>query len=190
MPLPDEPSDLTVSYDNEHANDYVRHPRRSRRLLDVRQPKERNPVDKEKWPPPGFPVVEGEYILTDTWSIRLTERFARRVEDGCLILWRPGLTLRMVAWNNDHGETQAKRLSWIKESASPGRYAEQEFTTHDMIHYSYRLCDESKNGPVETLSAYFLSQDGHLQMAVYFDDPRDEDTARQLVESVSKRQSI
>jgi hypothetical protein len=37
--------------------------------------------------------VEGHYVLDATWSMHLPERFACRVEDGSLVLWRPGLTI-------------------------------------------------------------------------------------------------
>jgi hypothetical protein len=49
------------------------------------------------------------------------------------------------------------------------------------------LGDDNDDGPVDSLSAYVLSDRGHLQMAVYFDDPADEDEARQLAESVTVR---
>ena len=40
---------------------------------------------------------------------------------------------------------------------------------------------------VESLSAYVINADGHLQIAVYFDDPADDEAARQLVDSVQER---
>ena len=48
---------------------------------------------RKKWPPSGFPLVEGEHRLTATWSMYLPEQFARRIEDGSLVLWLPGLTI-------------------------------------------------------------------------------------------------
>src|SRR5262245_34798560 len=145
-------------------------------------------MPKKRWPPPGFPLVEGDYALTDTWSIQLPEKFARRVDDGSLVLWRPGLTIWLAAWNNDHGESQAKRLKWIKEEASPERFAESQRKADNVTCYLYRLREEGEDGPVESLSAYILNDDGHLQMSVYFDDPGDEATARTLAESVCERE--
>jgi hypothetical protein len=144
-------------------------------------------VPAQIWPPPGFPIVEGDYLLTTTWSIYLPERFARRVEDGQLVLWRPGFTVWLTAWNNDHNDSQAKRLAGIKESASPERFAVLESEARNLIRYSYRLRDENEDGPVESLYGFVLSDDGHLQMAVYFDKPADEAEARQLIESVAER---
>lgn len=144
-------------------------------------------MPEKKWPPPGFPIVEGDYALTEKWSIHLPDTFAHRVEDGCLVLWRPGLTIWLAAWGNDMGESQGKRLKWIKNEASPDRFAESESKVRNLTRYLYRLRDKNEDGPIESLSAYILNDDGHLQMSVYFDDPNDEAKARALAESVDER---
>lgn len=144
-------------------------------------------MPKSKWPPPGFPVVVGDHGLTESWAIHLQDKFARRVEDGCLVLWRPGLTVWLAAWGNDHRDSQAKRLRSIKKDAAPDRFGESESRSQGITRYSYRLREENEDEPVESLSAFILSDDGHLQMSVYFDDPRDEAKARALAESVVKR---
>jgi hypothetical protein len=142
----------------------------------------------KKWPPPGFPVVEGDHPLTATWSIYLPERFARRVEEGSLVLWRPGLTIWLTAWNNDHDQSQAARLAWIKEIASTERWAEHESHADGVTRFSHRLRDENEDGPVESLFAFIINDGGHLQMSVYFDDPAEEVTAQKLVDSVAQRE--
>jgi hypothetical protein len=126
--------------------------------------------------------------LTATWSIRLPEQFARRVEDGDLVLWRPGLTIWLAVWGNDNCETQAARLDWIKREASPARFDARESVRGGVTRFSYRLCDENEDGPVESLSAYVINDDGHLQLSVYFDDAADASKAQQLVDSVAIRQ--
>lgn len=140
-----------------------------------------------KWPPPGFPVVQGRYALTAEWSIDLPERFARRVEDESLVLWRPGLTLWIAAFDNDDGESRARRLAWLKEEASPARFDERETVENELTRWSYRLRDDSPDGEVESVQGFVIGEVGQLQVAVYFDDPSDEDEARQLVESVAAR---
>jgi hypothetical protein len=141
----------------------------------------------KRWPPPGFPLVEGGYALTAEWSIQLTEPFARRVEDGSLVLWRPGLTIWLAAWGNDRGQSRAGRLAWVKEGASPHRFAERESEADGTTRYSYRLRDENEDGPVESVCGYIFSEDGHLQLAVYYYDPNYEDEARRIVDSVERR---
>ena len=141
----------------------------------------------KSWPPPGFPLVQGDYDLTETWMIHLSEPFARRVEDGALVLWRPGMTIWMIAWGNDHGKSQAERLAGIKSDASAGRFAEREMVADGMTRFSYRLRDTNDDGPVESVSGFVINDEGHLQMAVYFDDAADEEKARELVERVGVR---
>lgn len=136
----------------------------------------------------GFPVVEGDHALTGTWSIHLPEKFARRVEGGDLVLWRPGLTIWLAAWGNEKKASQVKRLKSIKKDASPDRFAEFESKTDGVTRYTYRLRDKNQGGPVESLYASVISDDGHPQMAVYFDDPEDEAKARALAESVQQRE--
>jgi hypothetical protein len=144
-------------------------------------------MTRKKWPPPGFPIVEGDYALTDTWAIHLPEQFARRVEDGDLVLWRPGLTIWLAAWGNDKGESQANRLKRIKEDASADRFADRESKAKNLTRFSYRLREDNNDGAVDAVYGFVLNDDGHLQLAVYFDDPSDEVKARQLVDSVTER---
>lgn len=163
--------------------------KKSGRFVQVRgEPWEPGQPPAKKWPPPGFPVVEGDHDLTATWTIHLPEPFARRIEDGSLVLWRPGLTIWMTAWNNDKDESQAQRLAWLKKKASKKRTAERTAKDGAITRFSYRLRDENDDGPVESLSAFVIHADGHLQMSVYFDDPADEEKARELGDSVKERQ--
>jgi hypothetical protein len=144
-------------------------------------------MPRKTWPPPGFPLVEGEHALTEEWNIHLPEQFARRIEDGQLVLWRPGLTIWLAAWGNDENESQASRLKWIKSEASPDRFEERKSSRGGLTRYDYRLRDESEDGPVEALYAYVIGDEGHLQMAIYFDDPSVDRIARILVDSVAAR---
>jgi hypothetical protein len=151
------------------------------------EPWEPNAKPAKRWPPPGFPLVEGDHPLTSTWSIHLPEPFARRLEDRSLVLWRPGLTIWLTAWNNDHGQSRTERLARIKEVSSAKRFEEHEGETDRLTRYRYRLLDENDDGPVESLYAFIISDSGHLQLSVYFDDPADASKARQLVDSVTER---
>ena len=117
----------------------------------------------------------------------LPEKFARRVEEGSLVLWRPGFTIWITAWGNDQGESQANRLEWIKESASPNRFAEHQIETNNLTRFSYRLRDNTDDGPVESVYAFVINNDGHFELAIYFDNIADEERALQLVESVNAR---
>lgn len=139
------------------------------------------------WPPPGFPLVHGDYDLNAEWTIHLPEQFARRVEDGSLVLWRPGLTIWMIDWDNDNDQTRAQRLEWIRDEASPARFDQRESTAHGVTRFSYRLRDENDDGPVKSLSGYVIADHGHLQLSIYFDDVTDQAKAQKLIDSVSIR---
>jgi hypothetical protein len=119
--------------------------------------------------------------------LHLPKRFSRRVEDGSLVLWRPGLTIWLVAWNNSNGESQAERLAYFKGAASPERCAERGSNAGGVTRFGYRLRDENEDGPVESVFALIINDDGHLQMSIYFDDPTEEATAWKLVDSVVQR---
>ena len=139
------------------------------------------------WPPPGYPLVQGEHRLTDAWSIHLPESFARRIEEGSLVLWRPGLTLWMTAWGNDNGESQAERLKWVKERASPDRTNERVTRAGGVTRFAYRLVDRNEDGEVASLNAVLFGDDEQLQVAAYFDTEADEATAVQLIDSIDLR---
>jgi hypothetical protein len=150
--------------------------------------KPRDPAQKG-WPPLGYPLVKGEHELTPTWTIHLPQLFARRIEDGSLVLWRPGLTVWLCAWRNDRGESQAERLANFKKSASETRFAEREVVADGITRFDYRTRGKSGDAEVESLNAFIFSDDGYLQAGIYFDDPADETTARRLVDSVVARRA-
>ncbi|MBX7166829.1 MAG: hypothetical protein K1X74_10850 [Pirellulales bacterium] len=139
------------------------------------------------WPPPGFPIVQGDYPLTDTWMLHLPEPFARRIEERSLVLWRPGLTLWLAAWDNNHNKSQADRASSAKSRASVLRFDEREQSANGVTRFGYRLHDANADGPVESINALFFADEGHLQLSVYFDDVSDEAEGWQIVESVRLR---
>lgn len=141
----------------------------------------------KKWPPPGFPIVQGDHALTDMWNVHLPAPFARRIEDDSLVLWRPGLTIWLAPWLNNHNQTQSKRLATIKGMVSPEGYDARESVHGGVTHFSYRLRDDNENGPIESLNAWAISDNEQLQMSIYFDDPTDATVAQQIVDSISIR---
>lgn len=132
------------------------------------------------WPPPGFPIVEGKHALTNTWSLTLPQPFARRIEDGSLVLWRPGITLWIAAFNNDQNESQASRLAELAASMSPEARDRHDHVAGGVTRMRYRITEDA-----ETLMALAIADSGHLQLAVYFDDPADERVAIQIVDSIT-----
>ena len=121
-----------------------------------------SPAPGPNWPPPGFPLVEGRCELTKSWSLTLPAQFARRVEDGSFVLWRPGITLWINAFNNDHGESQAKRVAAMKKVMSRNATDVREVTANGLTRFRYRLLEDS----VHTLTVLVFSDTGHLQAGI------------------------
>jgi hypothetical protein len=139
-----------------------------------------SPVDPDDCLHPDFPVVTGDYQLTDTWSLSLPLKFNRRIEDGSLILWRPGLTIYFTAWNNDHQESVDVRLAKLKSLISPNAFESRESKHHVIAQFSYRLVEDSVN----VLYGFAINDDGHLQVALYFDDESDIDLAHTVFDTI------
>lgn len=138
-----------------------------------------SPVDPDDCLHPDFPVVTGDYQLTDTWAISLPLKFNRRFEDGQLVLWRPGITIYVIAWNNDHDEPSEARLAQLKTEISPDAFEAEESQNGTTQQFSYRLIE---NG-VHALYGFAVDRDGHLQIAVYFDAESDIGVARAIFAS-------
>jgi hypothetical protein len=139
-----------------------------------------------RYPIPTYPVGERDYALGDGWSLRLPGEFRHRVEDGNLILWRRGLTIYAVVWNNAKKESETARLSWIKQNVSPESFEVQELQDTKVLRFSYRLSENRKEGLVHALYGYAIGQSGHVQMAVYFDRDTSIDLARKIWLSVTE----
>lgn len=131
-----------------------------------------------------FPVVRGHHRLTTTWSIELPGEFNRRIEDGDLVLWRPGMTLFIAIWNNDRAETVTERSEWIREDMDPKAFDIVEAPVGTMQRFAYRLDEGSDDGRVPALYAFTIAEHSHVQLAVYFDSEEDTATALQLWKSI------
>jgi hypothetical protein len=131
-----------------------------------------------------FPVVQGRYHLTRDWSVALPGPFQRRLEDDSLVLWRPGITVWTNIWNNDKLETSQERLEWLREGTSPDAFESQVIIDGSLTRYAYRLTEQRDEGVVHALYAFAIGPNGHVQMALYFDDEADLSIAREIAQSL------
>jgi len=133
-----------------------------------------------------FPVVVGRYEMTREWTVTLPGRFSRRIEDGSLVLWRPGLTVWVVVWGNDHAETRQSRLEWLRGRKSPKAFDEEVLDEIGVTRYAYRLTEDRDAGVVHALYAYAVGENGHVQAAIYFDDVAELGVAKQIWRSFER----
>lgn len=129
---------------------------------------------------PDFPVVDGQHQLTAEWAITLDGPFNRRIEDGDLVLWRPGLTVWIAIWNNDEGASIGERLAELKAHQSPDASAVEQHEAGAVVFHSYRLAEESDDERLPALYGYAFADCSHVQMAVYFDEEEALPAARAL----------
>jgi hypothetical protein len=136
---------------------------------------------------PDFPIIEGRYRLTEEWELHLPDKFNRRVEDGSLVLWRPGLTFWISVWGSLPQATPEGALSWMLRDASPERTDEKIERSGDVIRLSYRLREQRPDGTPQALAsinACVIAPAGLLVIAAYCDSPEAESTGGEVIASV------
>jgi hypothetical protein len=135
--------------------------------------------------PSDFPFVIDRIALTENWSLHLPFACKTRMENGAIVLWRPGFTIWLNAWGNDSGESITDRKAHFAETASPDKFDEREHEKAGRLYYSYRLAEESDDERVPALYAFSFSNDGHLQLSFYFDSETDAELAYNILASAN-----
>jgi hypothetical protein len=133
-----------------------------------------------------FPVVQGPYALTKTWSIELGGPFWRRVEDGSLVLWRPCLTMFFTALEASARSPEAR----VDELRGEISKAATEVVVRDaagFIELSYRLAEDSEDDRLPALYAFLVAPAQELTVAAYFDREVDHVAARKALHTVKVR---
>lgn len=133
---------------------------------------------------PDFPVVEGKYQMTPEWFITLGQAHNRRVDEGSLVLWRPGLTIWVNVWGNDNNESIEERLKWITAESSPNAFEINSATKGNVHAYSYRLNETENSKVTYSYNGYILVNDSHVQVSVYFDLESEASEAKSIIKSV------
>ncbi len=139
-----------------------------------------SPVDPDDCLHPDYPIVEGDYKLNDGWSVHLPAKYNRRVEEGALVLWRPGVTIYFVAWNNDHGDPIETRMALLMDEMNPDASDVRQHTGDGIGTISFRLVEEEVDG----VYGYVVGENGHLQIAFYLDDIDEADEALVMLSSI------
>lgn len=124
--------------------------------------------------------------MTKEWAVNLPTKFNRRMEDGDLVIWKPGFTIWSSVWDNDKSESPEERLTWIRGHSSPDAFDAVTETSGGLIRYSYRLKEDSDDDRLPAIYCYAIGKAGHVQMAIYFDAPDDLATAQAIWRSLTE----
>ena len=139
-----------------------------------------SPVEPDECLHPDYPIVEGDHALSDVWHVTLPAKFNRTIEEDALVLWRPDMSLYFVAWNNDHQDPMEERLVLLKSDLNPDAFDPQEELSEDKQTFSYRLLEDGVN----MLYGFVVTERGHLQVAISFEDEAALDTVRATFASI------
>jgi hypothetical protein len=129
-------------------------------------------------------VIEGRYQMTKEWSVVLPEKFNRRVEDGTLVIWRPGFTMWVSVWGNDKNETKKERLRQSRTRVSVQAFDLTESQHANVLLFSYRLKEAAKDNRVPALYAFAYGDSGHVQVGMFFNQESDLAKARAILGSL------
>ena len=122
--------------------------------------------------------------MTDNWSVTLEQKYNRRLEDGSLVLWRPGVTIWTLVWNLKDGETTTDRYGALKKDVSPEAQDLLEEVDGLVLRLAYRLRERSQDNRQPAFYCFAVGPSGHAQMAIYFDDPSELKTAQAVWRSL------
>ena len=118
--------------------------------------------------------------MTTRWSIGLESQYRRRVEDGDLVIWRPGITNWIAVWGMKEGETKEGKLQWIQETASSDAVETYEKEKDGYVAWAYLLYEKTEEDERWALYSFIIGESGHVQLATYFDEKKDLDVAIDL----------
>ncbi len=135
---------------------------------------------------PGFPVVEGPYQMTKDWALVLPRPFNRRIEDGQLVLWRPGHTIWVAAWGDERRLSPAEQLKSIRSTISREAFDIEEESDTSTARLGYRLIERRGKATVYAHYSFVTGQAGYIQMAQYLDDEGDLSAAKTIWRSISR----
>lgn len=135
---------------------------------------------------PDYPIVSGSYRLTDDWVVELPVELNRRVEDGNLVLWRPGLTFWIAIWGGSWKSRQ-DRVASILQTADPDRTDQQMQDDGQLTRLTYELVEsdrERTQSVYGSLSGHVISDTESIQISAYFDTPQARSLGYQVIHSL------
>lgn len=131
-----------------------------------------------------FPVVSGDYRLSEDWAVTLPAEMNKRTEGEHLVLWRPGFTVWMSQRKNCYGESIRERLLRLQSDTGPDAFNVAVQADGTPARYTYRLKADRDECSVYALYGFALKENGHLQVAIDVEREADIADAESLFNSL------
>lgn len=131
-------------------------------------------IDLEAERPPVIllqPIEDGKVKITENWSFDIESRLLRRLENSSLVVWKPGLTIWMNAYNaNDL--TIEQRVENVISKRSTGAFDIKESKGGELIKLGYRLVEEGEEGEQPSAYIFGFTEKYEVHLTIYFDDEK------------------
>lgn len=128
---------------------------------------------------PDYPVIEGDYRITAEWMVTLPAPCNRRIEDGSMVIWRPGVTLHLVAWDNTPGDSINDRVDHLLASISPEAENLVQSDEEHLTRVSYLI-----NEDVASIATFAVSETSQILASIYFEDKPGREAAEKIAASI------
>lgn len=117
-----------------------------------------------------YPAFPGSLQISKTWSFEVSMHLLRRLDEGSMVMWRPGFTIWMNLYSESGFRSPEDRLTSLSQNAAPSRYDEETAKDEHQIRYRYRLDEPQEDGSIQS-AAYCFGFTDHeeLHLSIYFD---------------------
>jgi len=111
--------------------------------------------------------------ITENWCVDLDSTYESWVEDGSLAFAKAGRTIWIDCWGDGDEPSKGEIIALVKSEASPDKDDLFETDEDDVYKYAYRLVEFEDGARRFAVYAFAVVEGSYLQVAIYFDDPKD-----------------
>jgi hypothetical protein len=130
-------------------------------------------------------MPEGRYQMTDHWVLNLPLDFDQSYEDGNLVFERAGIKAYIAVWDNTREEDKNELITELRHDISDSAFDIID-DRPEQLSFCYRLDKNKDSSQAPAFFSFNVSDIGHVQMAIYFDDEKDHETAEKIYRSITQ----
>lgn len=129
---------------------------------------------------PAFPGVNS---LTKAWEVNTQEHMLRRVENGDLVMWRPGLTFYVTCFSSNDQDERELVADFTKD-ISPGAQCLSTNQAKGFTQISYRLIEQVDGHEQKGVYINGFAGNRVIYIAAYYDQESDLAVIESLADSL------